>query len=283
MKKHGGEELLTDSTGTIRDFLQEVAEAQSSALLLDYDGTLAPLQQERNRAVPYAGIASVLQPLMQEPRTRIAIITGRRAGEVARLLGLTPPPEIWGSYGLEHLHPDGTLETIAVGERTKLGLEEAEQWLIHQQIDRHAERKPGGLAVHWRGLPETTQHEMRCRALLGWFAVVQRRDMDLVEFEGGVEIRAAGFDKGDAVRAIVRELDADAPVAYLGDDGPDEPAFQALDSRGLGILVRPLYRATTARAWLRPPEGVLNFLHQWLEASKNGGARFATASGTQVE
>ena len=37
-------------------FLQEVTAAQERALVLDYDGTLAPFSAHRLRAVPYPGI-----------------------------------------------------------------------------------------------------------------------------------------------------------------------------------------------------------------------------------
>ena len=40
-------------------------------------------------------------------------------------------------------------------------------------------------------------------------------------------------NKGDAMRTILAEMDADAPVAYLGDDQSDEDAFRALQGRGL--------------------------------------------------
>ena len=56
--------------------------------------------------------------------------------------------------------------------------------------------------------------------------------MVLEEFDGGVEIRMADRTKADAVRAIPREMDVGAPVAYLGDDQSDEGAFCALRNRG---------------------------------------------------
>ena len=55
-------------------------------------------------------------------------------------------------------------------------------------------------------------------------------------------------------------------MAYLGDDLTDEAAFRALDERGLGVLVRPKLRATSADIWIRPPEELLDFLRSWLRA-----------------
>jgi trehalose-6-phosphatase len=79
------------------------------------------------------------------------------------------------------------------------------------------------------------------------------------------------FTKGSVVRALLAEIDPATPVAYLGDDEPDEDAFLALDHRGLRILVRSEWRETLADTWLRPPGELLQFLSAWLEAC--GGAQ----------
>ena len=44
----------------------------------------------------------------------------------------------------------------------------------------------------------------------------------------GIEVRVRAVNKGDVVRAILREMPADAAVAYLGDDATDERVFAAL-------------------------------------------------------
>jgi trehalose-6-phosphatase len=41
------------TTSALDAFLQQLKIAPSSALLLDYDGTLAPFDVDRNRAFPY--------------------------------------------------------------------------------------------------------------------------------------------------------------------------------------------------------------------------------------
>jgi len=85
-------------------------------------------------------------------------------------------------------------------------------------------------------------------------------------FDGGIEIRVAQKDKGDAVRSIIKEMEPSVAMAYLGDDTTDEDAFGALTRRGLCVLVRDCYRPTIADAWIRPPEGLLAFLRGWLSA-----------------
>ena len=102
--------------------------------------------------------------------------------------------------------------------------------------------------------------------LLGWIHLAQEAGLDLLEFDGGVEIRASAPDKGDAVRSLLSEMSANTPAAYLGDDNTDERAFRAINGRGLSVLVRPQWRQTAARLWLKPPEELLDFLARWLKA-----------------
>src|SRR5450755_533705 len=102
--------------------------------------------------------------------------------------------------------------------------------------------------------------------------------MELLEFDGGIEMRMPGRDKGDAVRTILDEIGTEVPVAYLGDDLTDERAFLALGTLGLSVLVRPEWRKTAAALWIRPPEGVREFLTRWLHACREGRHRAGTES-----
>src|ERR1700691_2814668 len=94
----------------VEQFMESVAQSPASALLLDYDGTLAPFCIERQQALPYPGVTALLQEIIVNGRTRVVIVTGRNAREVIPLLGVHPNPEIWGCHGLERLRPDGTYE-----------------------------------------------------------------------------------------------------------------------------------------------------------------------------
>ena len=73
--------------------------------------------------------------------------------------------------------------------------------------------------------------------------------------------------------------DSSTPAAYLGDDATDEHAFQAIRGHGLSLLVRPRWRQTAAQLLLRPPEELLDFLSQWLDAlRKRAGVSGQTAA-----
>jgi trehalose 6-phosphate phosphatase len=262
----------------VEQFMNAVAQSPVSALLLDYDGTLAPFCLNRQQALPYPGMTALLQEIIVCGRTRVVIITGRNAHEVIPLLAIHPSLEIWGCHGLERLRADGTRETPRVEESAMHALADADRWLRYQGLHNRAEFKTGAIAVHWRGLDQATAAEIRGQVLLGWFPIAQSTPMELLEFDGGIEMRMPGRDKGDAVRTILDEIGPEVPVAYLGDDLTDERAFLALDTLGLSVLVRPGWRETAAALWIRPPEGLRKFLTRWLQACREGQHRASTDS-----
>jgi trehalose-phosphatase len=260
----------TVNPAEVERFMNAVAQSPVSTLLLDYDGTLAPFCLNRDQALPYPGMTALLQEIIACGHTRVVIITGRNAQEVIPLLAIHPPLEIWGCHGLERLRPDGTRETPRVEEPVTHALAHADHWLRDQGLHHRAEFKTGAVAIHWRGLDEATTAETRGQVLLGWLPIAQSTPMELLEFDGGIEMRMLGRDKGDAVRTILDEVGPEVPVAYLGDDITDERAFLALGTRGLSVLVRPEWRKTAAALWIRPPEGLREFLARWLRACRDG-------------
>jgi trehalose 6-phosphate phosphatase len=277
--------LRPEVQSQLSPFLQTVAQASHAALLLDYDGTLAPFHIRRDQAYPYPGVALLLQEIVRNGRTRVVVITGRDAEDVLPLLNLRPHPEIWGVHGLQRMKTDGSMKMPQLDERTLNGLSDADRWLGYQQLRHTAEFKAGSIAVHWRGLSENDAENLRARVLLGWRSIAEHNRLNLLDFDGGVEIRAYEADKGDAVRAFLDEISPNTPVAYLGDDNTDEAAFRAMRSRveqghGISILVRPVWRHTAAQFWLKPPDELLDFLGSWWKAcaehqALDGGAAAA--------
>lgn len=259
-------ELKPDAESLIQVFLESVSAANRSLLMLDYDGTIAPFRKNRGEALPYPGFSLLLQEIVCTGRTRVVIISGRDANEVVPFLEIDPRPEIWGLHGLQRLNPDGTVELAPLDQRTIQSLAAAENWLIYQNLDHTAEFKTGSIAVHWRGLSECDAEALRGRVLLGWKRIAKLSHLHLLEFDGGIEIRARDVDKGDAVRTIINEMTPDTPAAFFGDDITDEHAFEAMEGRGLSVLVRPRRRVTAAQVWLKPPFELFDLLVRWLHA-----------------
>jgi trehalose 6-phosphate phosphatase len=258
--------LRTDANLLIPDFFGRLSRSASSALVLDYDGTLAPFRVDRFAAVPYPGVADLIRRIAATGRTRVVLVSGRPAEEVRDLLGITPVPEIWGLHGRQRLHPDGRSEILPVKDSDRETLEQAAAWIEAQRLTSRAEFKPGSVAVHWRGLGAEEAAEVSARVQPAFGSLAQQAGLALLEFDGGLELRCAEPHKGTAVRILRSEFAPGAPCACLGDDLTDEDAFRALrGTGGLTVLVRPEWRETAADVWLRPPEELLEFLAGWLE------------------
>jgi trehalose 6-phosphate phosphatase len=262
--KEKGNALGPDLQSQFAPLLRSVAEASQAVLLLDYDGTLAPFHAVRDQAYPYPGVTDILQEIVRNGRTRVVVVSGRDASEVLPLLNIHPHPEVWGVHGLQRLRTDGSMEMPQLDDRTLTGLSDADRWLGYLQLRYVAEFKVGSIAIHWRGLSEIEVEDLRSRVMLGWRPIAEYSGLDLLQFDGGIEIRASSADKGVAVRAFLSEIDSHAPAAYLGDDATDESAFRAIEGRGISVLVRPTWRSTAAQFWLKPPGELLDFLSLWL-------------------
>jgi trehalose-phosphatase len=260
--------LSPEPAEKLEAFFLAFAPDVSPFLLLDYDGTLAPFRVDRFQARPWAGVREQLAAIQRQGRTRMVMITGRPAEEIAPLLGLDPALEVWGLHGAERLFPDGRRVLEQAPPATQAKLDELRQSLQQDSLGGLFEDKANGVVMHWRGASrkKAEQIEQRTRALFEPLARLE--GLALLEFEAGLELRV-GRNKGGAVEAILAEAVSYGPVAFLGDDISDEPAFRAVERLGkpsLSALVRPAWRETAAQVWLRPPIELNAFLDRWLQA-----------------
>jgi trehalose-phosphatase len=253
----------------VSEFLKSVAVSGESALMLDFDGTLAPFRIDPKKVRPWPGIRKLLQEIQDAGRTRIVIVSGRPALDVERQLALHTPLEIFGAHGAERLFPNGQLVRDELLPEQRQALIEARRTIhsIALKPGIRVEEKWNAIAMHWRGASAQSiqSAQTSCADLFRPFA--EFSGIQILPFDGGVELRA-GRNKGNAVLQLLTELHSDSPVAYLGDDATDEDAFHALGNRGMGVLVKSHSVPSAAQLWLRPPYELLNFLALWQHAVK---------------
>jgi trehalose-phosphatase len=260
--------VTQDKAEKLDAFFGALAQARAALLLLDYDGTLAGFRVDRFKARPWAGVEPLLRKIQAQGRTRIAVITGRPPEEVPAMLRLEPAVEVWGLHGALRLYPDGRREMEAQAPAVHEALERLRRKLHRDALGGLFEDKPNAAVMHWRGLSRRQAEAVKARVMELFVPLAQMGGLRLLDFDGGVELRA-GRDKGGAVEQILRESDRGAAVAYLGDDLTDEAAFRAVNAaKGshLSVLVKRVVRETDADVWMRPPGELREFLEKWAEA-----------------
>ncbi len=245
-----------------------------SLLVLDYDGTLAPFRADRMAATPDPALLPALGRLAAAPRVRLVVLSGRPLAELERLLALDPLPELWGVHGWEHRLPDGRRDDPPLPASLASTLD-AEQRRLAALDPARLERKVATLALHWRGVEAQAAQALQEQVAPRWRELAASApELELRRFDGGLELRAAGRDKGRAMRELLASEPAGTPACYLGDDDTDEDAFRALADRAegdsgdttLGVLVAEEARPSAAGARVAPAE-VRLLLDRWADAA----------------
>jgi trehalose 6-phosphate phosphatase len=202
------------------------ADPAGSALMLDIDGTLAPIVSHPDLAVvPDATLA-----LVREAAARyrlVACVSGRSLADVRRLV---PVPGLLasGNHGLE----------IDVGDGPRL-LPEAQRWLaamrefadgvapVAASVGAWVEQKGPSLSVHWREARDPGAAETGVLTAAGPLAA--RLELVLRPGRMVLEVRPpVALHKGTAVAALLAARPCTRSL-FCGDDVTDLDGFAACD------------------------------------------------------
>jgi trehalose 6-phosphate phosphatase len=197
------------TASAIAGFLGEPAEA---AIVLDFDGTLAPIVRRPELATPAEGVATELDRLTAR-YALVAIVTGRPAEQIRERLH-EPGLRVEGLYGLRAPDLDEPiLAAVAAAAALVPGA-----WV---------EPKGASVAVHYREAADPSAAEAALRPSLEAVATAHR--LEIAPGKRVLELVPADRPrKGDAVERLVRASGARA-VVFVGDDLADLEAFAALD------------------------------------------------------
>ena len=194
------------------------AEPRLAAILLDVDGTLAPIvDRPEDARVPEETRRELAR--LASRYALVACVSGRPGDEVTRLVGV-PGVAAVGEHGLE-LAP------------------EAKEWadrvaVFASGVDWPAERKPLSVSFHFRRADDEAAaraYLTRVEAAAPAVGLVPRWGRMVLEVRPPVEA-----NKGTAVDALVRRANVGRAL-YAGDDTTDVDAFAALDGLELGVKV----------------------------------------------
>ena len=193
--------------------------AARALVVLDFDGTLAPIVARRERAAMSARTRALLAAVAV--RYPCAVLSGRSLADLRARLDGVPVRWLVGSHGAD-TDPPGSA----------VAREDVARWLAPLRAAAAAvpgaevEDKGLSVALHYRGAADAPRARRllldAARGLPGTRVGRGKRVLNVVS--------AAAPDKGHALAALVRAARAEA-VLFAGDDETDEDAF----GRELGV------------------------------------------------
>lgn len=253
---------LPHATERLPDWQDAWHRTGAMVLLLDFDGTLAPIVSRPEDAVLPARTRTALERLHRIESLSLAIVSGRAMGDARERVAL-PDIAYAGNHGMEiegpgmhRIHEDAArarpaLESVAARLREQIG--GIEGVLV--------EDKELTLSIHYRLVARERVDEVRDAIFA---AAGGRDDLRITEGKELLEVRpAVDWHKGRAVEFLIREMSppAGVPAIYIGDDRTDEDAFRILTRLssvgGEGVIVaNPPPLSTAAQSMLRDPDEV---------------------------
>ena len=203
-------------------------------LLLDVDGTLAPIAPRPEYASVPNDTRQILTDLSALPDVRVVVISGRSADDARRLVGV---PRVWiiGNHGIEVAAPGAEEPTAREAVAAYAGpIAEAAA-----RATRIADSLPGvivenkrwTLSVHYRLAHPGVVPSLSARIA----AIAKELGLSLTGGKEVLELRPpVEIDKGTAAILVAEELGAlidGASILCAGDDRTDEDMFRAFRSR----------------------------------------------------
>ena len=206
------------------------ANPAASALIMDFDGVLAPIVEDPAASGMPADVASVLARLVPH-LLLVAVVSGR---PLAFLQERVPVAGIrlLGSYGIERMR-DGEPHVAASARDWSPRVRDAGRQLKAHFAGWHGirvEEKAVSVAVHWRQAPDQDAAADEVRNVTASIA-----DSTGLRLEPGKmveELRPEiDVDKGSAIASLLRETRPTVAV-YGGDDLGDLSAMEAVRAAG---------------------------------------------------
>jgi trehalose-phosphatase len=204
-------------------------------LLLDIDGTLAPIAPRPEMAVVPPQTQEILRTMARTEGVHVAFITGRSATDGRRLAGVD---EAWviGNHGMELASPGQAArprdDVASFHPRVAKAVAEIERLVTDRRWSGVlVEDKTWTLSVHYRLasrriIPDLTS-EIACIAEAAGLRVTSGKEV--------LELRPPlAVNKGTAALELAESLGAlgdGASILAAGDDRTDEDLFRALRAR----------------------------------------------------
>jgi trehalose 6-phosphate phosphatase len=201
-----------------------VERAPKCAFFFDFDGTLAPIQDNPDTVQPVPGVVETLAALC-ERTAKVAIVSARPVEFLRTRFAELPGLTLFGTYGLEVQRDGGTVETdesalpyldtmVALAARAEAELPDG----------AYVEAKRLTVSLHYRTAPELRETVER-------WGGDRAAELGLRAQPGRMVFELKPPGRRDKGSVLLEETEGLACGWYFGDDVADLKAFAGLDTR----------------------------------------------------
>ncbi|XP_037959986.1 probable trehalose-phosphate phosphatase C isoform X2 [Teleopsis dalmanni] len=209
------------------------------AILLDYDGTLAPIASNPNKTAMPIECEILLNKIASHPKVFLAVISGRGIKDVQEKVGIANITYA-GNHGIEIENPDGTRQDYKLSGEVLNSYRQLVNEL-NQQVSKNnawVEDKRVSLTYHYRDTPPLIKEEQKQLAI----KIIEAHGFRANQAHEAIEAKPpVNWNKGEAALLILKNKFGNnwsnhAGVVFAGDDNTDEDAMRVL--QGLGKTFR---------------------------------------------
>lgn len=253
LKEENIQRIATDFTG-----------ANKRCILLDYDGTLSPLQKMPSMAAPTAELMELLAQLSRDPKNEVVIISGRDANTLEHWLGKLPVSLVAEHGAAIKLKGEEWREQASMASEWKEKIRPLMQLFVNRCAGSFIEEKKSTLAWHYRNthpdLGFSRSRELRNSLL----QLTGNTPLQVIDGNKVLEVRLIGVDKGTTALNMIKSINPDF-VLCIGDDTTDEDMFRSVAEVN-GYTIKVGRGNTAAEYTILSQKDVFPFLRNFLHS-----------------
>ncbi|RZK49967.1 MAG: bifunctional alpha,alpha-trehalose-phosphate synthase (UDP-forming)/trehalose-phosphatase [Pedobacter sp.] len=248
----------------IQELVSKFKRAQKKLMLIDYDGTLVPIQKDPTLAIPTEHLLKTLTQLSLLENNEVYIISGRDGDTLHQWLGEVP-------IGLVAEH-GAKIREYNRDWVSKVSIE-PEGWKdsIYGIMDKYVSKCPNSfieikeysIAWHYRKSDTFLSNAKAAELFEELLTYTLPLALDVIHGKKVIEVRNNGVNKG---KAVERKLEANEYdfILCIGDDKTDEDMFTVLEPLPYAYTIKVGNQPSTAKHHVDNPFLVLALLEKFL-------------------
>ncbi|XP_022227831.2 probable trehalose-phosphate phosphatase C [Drosophila obscura] len=237
------------------------------AILLDYDGTLAPIADNPSKTQMPVELEKTLHKLAKHPQIFLAVISGRGLKDVQAHVSIDGTTYA-GNHGLEIEYPDGSRHDYELPAEIKKNYTDMVREL-KEKVEKNGawvEDKRVSLTYHYRDTPVELKDALKQLAT----EICLRYGFRANQAHEAIEAKPpVNWNKGEAALYILKQKfgdnwHKDVRVVFAGDDTTDEDAMRVLQGLGRSFRIAADAQIQTFADFRLPKQALMTDLLKWI-------------------